>query len=68
MDLFSIRTVVLDSGERFRLLVERSPPGVPHALVTRFVLAALRPCGLKASTLRTRVGALGLGLEFCEGS
>jgi len=66
MDLFSIRTVVLDSGERFSLLVESSPLGVPHATVTRYVLAALRPRGLKASTLRTRVGALGRGLEFCQ--
>lgn len=60
---FSIRIAVLESGERLPLLVNGSPLGIPYAAATRYVVAALRPRGLKPSTLRTRVGALGVGLE-----
>ena len=56
----------MGNGERIPLLVEGSPLGRAVPSVTRFVLTALRPRGLKANTLRARVSALGLGLSFCE--
>jgi len=62
---YSIRNVDL-SGERVPLLVHDDPLGLPVARTTEYSLTKLRARGLKLSSMRQRVDALGRALFFLD--
>jgi hypothetical protein len=67
VNLFSIREVRLDSGERLPLLVEGGPLGLPVQGALQYTLTKLRARGLRRKSIRERLDALGLALSFLSG-
>lgn len=61
---FSIREVSPGSGERLPILVEGGPLGLPVQGVVEFTLTILRTSGRRRNSIRKRLDALGLTLQF----
>ncbi|HTN66266.1 MAG TPA: site-specific integrase, partial [Burkholderiaceae bacterium] len=66
MSKFAIREAKLPSGEGLPLLVMGHRLGLPVPLALRYILVRCRPSGKKANTIRQKLGALSLGLQFFE--
>jgi len=61
---FSIREVYLEGGERLPILVEGGSQGLPVQGAVEFTLTMLRASGLRRNSIRKRLDALGLTLQF----
>lgn len=66
MNPYSIRDVRLQSGERLPLLVHDDPLGLPVVRISEYCLTKLRARGLRPSSMRQRVYALGIALYFLD--
>lgn len=63
--MFSCREIRLASGERMVLLVDRHT-NFPHPDATRYILSTMRPRGLSVNSMRARLQAIAVGLEFLK--
>ncbi|MGU7771536.1 tyrosine-type recombinase/integrase [Burkholderia sp. MR1-5-21] len=66
MNLYSIRDVHLEGGERLPLLVHDDPLGLPVVHTTEYCLTKLRTRSLRRSSIRQRVDALKITLHFLD--
>ncbi|WP_455154032.1 tyrosine-type recombinase/integrase [Cupriavidus campinensis] len=64
MASFSIREVRIETGERLPILVQGGPLGLPVQGVLQYTLTRLRARGLRRSSVRQRLDALALALDF----
>ena len=63
---YSIRDVQLEDGERLPLLTHDDPLGLPVRGTTEYSLTKLRARGLRPTSMRQRVDALGRALQFFD--
>ncbi len=64
MNLFSVREVRLEGGERLPILVEEDALGLPVQGALQYALTRLRARGLRRNSIKQRLDALGVALSF----